>query len=42
MSAMLIKNIAFKETTVGSTESNAWGNVSVETSMNQESQRHFN
>ena len=40
MSALIIRNKAFS--TVVSTESNAWGNVSVETSMNQESQRHFN
>ncbi|MBS3174593.1 transposase [Candidatus Woesearchaeota archaeon] len=40
MSAILIKNIAFNNTitTVGTTGSNAWENVSVEASMNQEAQ----
>lgn len=40
MSAMIIKRLAFDtniKTTVGSTESNAWGDVSRETPMNQES-----
>ena len=36
MSALIIKQLAFGST-VGSTGSNAWGNVSRETSMNQES-----
>lgn len=38
MSAMIIKQLAIKGTTAGSAESNAWGDVSREMPMNQESQ----
>lgn len=38
MSAMVIRKLAMKRTTAGSAESNAWGDVSIETLMNQESQ----
>jgi len=37
MSAILIKKIAFEDFTVGSTGINAWGNETVVSSMNQES-----
>ena len=37
MSAMIIKKLAIKGTTIGSMESNAWGDVSMEMPVNQES-----